>query len=56
MAFYPGAGNGEGSSQVYVFDVLFNHCGTTDPEIDFRNIAPEPGIWTAAGRFPGDEQ
>ncbi len=55
MAFYPGAGNGEGSSQVYVFDVLFNHCGTSDPGLDYRNIAPEPAIWTGAGRFAGDE-
>jgi hypothetical protein len=52
MTFFAGAGNAQGSPNVYAFDILFNHCGDT-PGPEFRNISPEPAIWTGAGRFPG---
>jgi hypothetical protein len=57
IAYYRGSGSPmEGSPLVFAIDVLGNHCGTTDPTIVFRDIAPEPAIWTSAGRFPGDER
>ena len=52
IAFFAGAGVAQGSPNVYAFDILFSHCGT--PELTWRNIAPEPAIWTGAGRFVGD--
>jgi hypothetical protein len=52
ITFFAGSGNAQGSANVYAFDVLFNHCGDA-PGAEFRNIAPEPAVWTGAGRFPG---
>jgi hypothetical protein len=54
ITYFIGSGNAEGSSNVIAIDVLFNHCGTTNPELTYRDIAPEPAIWTAAGRFSGN--
>jgi hypothetical protein len=59
IAYFRGAGAAQGSDNVYAIDVLFNHCDVQrggQPEVDFRNIAPEPAIWTSTGRFAGDEQ
>jgi hypothetical protein len=53
ISFFAGGGNGEGSPNVYTFDVLFDHCGTNPQQNVFRDIAPEPSIWTSAGRFGG---
>ena len=53
ISFFAGSGNGEGSPNVYTFDILSDHCGTNPQQDVFRNIAPEPSIWTSAGRFPG---
>ncbi len=53
ISFFAGSGNGEGSANVYTFDILSDHCGTNPQQDVFRNIAPEPSIWTGAGRFPG---
>ena len=53
ISFFAGSGNGEGSSNVYTFDTLFDHCGANPQQNVFRDIAPEPSIWTSAGRFPG---
>ena len=56
IAYFIGSGNAEGSSQVVAIDVLFNHCNVTPPELTYRDIAPEPAIWTGAGRFTGSDQ
>jgi hypothetical protein len=60
IAYFRGAGTPmQGSSEVYAIDILFNHCDVIrggQPIVDFRNIAPEPAIWTGAGRFAGDQQ
>ena len=53
ITFFAGSGPMEGSSAVYAFDVLVSTCGDGDPAIGWRNIAPEPAIWTGAGRFSG---
>jgi hypothetical protein len=51
IAYYAGSGNGEGSSNTYLIDILFNHCGPR-PEITWRHFTgEEPGIWTGDGRF-----
>lgn len=55
IAYFRGAGNAQGSSQVYAIDILFNHCGG-NPSMTYRDIAPEPAIWTGAGRFTGDQR
>ena len=41
----------ESSPGVYTFDILSDHCGNPQQDV-FRNIAPEPSIWTSARRFP----
>jgi hypothetical protein len=59
ISFFVGAGAAEGSSNVVTIDVLFNHCDVIrggSPEIDYRDISPEPSKWTGAGRFSGDEK
>lgn len=56
FTFFAGAGTAQGSGVVYAFDMLFNHCGTTSASLDYRNIAPEPAVWTGAGRFAGDRR
>jgi hypothetical protein len=53
LAYFIGSGNAEGSGNVIAIDVLFNHCGGS-PSLTYRDIAPEPAIWTAAGRFAGN--
>lgn len=53
VAYFAGAGDGEGSAEVFLIDVLFGHCGP-NPEVTFRHFTgQEPGIWTGAGRFLG---
>lgn len=52
ITFFAGSGVAQGSPNVYAFDILFGHCGPT-PGLDYRNISPEPAIWTGAGRFVG---
>jgi hypothetical protein len=56
ISYFIGSGDAEGSNQVVAIDVLFGHCGTTPPELTYRDIAPEPAIWTGAGRFTGTDQ
>jgi hypothetical protein len=53
FTFFAGAGNAEGSPNVYAFDILSDHCGLNPQQDVFRNISPEPAIWTGAGRFGG---
>jgi hypothetical protein len=55
IAYFRGSGNAQGSSDVYAIDVLFASCGGA-PELTYRDIAPEPAIWTGAGRFTGDQR
>ena len=55
IAYFRGSGTGEGSSNVYAIDILFNHCGGS-PGMTYRDIFPEPAIWTGAGRFTGDQR
>jgi hypothetical protein len=54
ITFFAGAGAAQGSGDVHAFDILSDHCGTRPTQDVFRNIAPEPAIWTGAGRFVGD--
>jgi hypothetical protein len=60
IAYFRGSGAPmEGSPVVFAIDVLFNHCDVErggQPGLTFRNIAPEPAIWTGAGRFAGDQE
>jgi len=51
ITFYRGGGNGQGSSNVIAWDILSDHCGVRPTPDVFRNIAPEPAIWSSAGRF-----
>jgi hypothetical protein len=53
ITFFAGSGNAQGSANVYAFDILSDHCGVNPQQDVFRNISPEPAIWTGAGRFPG---
>jgi hypothetical protein len=40
----------EGSTDVYLIDILQSHCGS--PSLTYRNFTgEEPGRWTGAGRF-----
>jgi hypothetical protein len=51
LAYFYGTGNPQGSFDVYLVDMLFNHCGTT-PSLTWRVFTgEEPGFWTGAGRF-----
>jgi hypothetical protein len=54
ITFFAGAGAAQGSANVHAFDILSDHCGVRPTQDVFRNIAPEPAIWTGAGRFTGD--
>jgi hypothetical protein len=56
ITFFAGGGNAEGSSNVYAFDILSDHCGVRPAQDVFRNIAPEPAVWTGAGRFTGTDE
>lgn len=56
ITFFAGEGNAEGSPNVYGFDILSDHCGVRPTQDVFRNIAPEPAVWTGAGRFPGVDE
>jgi hypothetical protein len=56
ITFFAGAGTAQGSGNVHAFDILSDHCGVRPAQDVFRNIAPEPAIWTGAGRFTGDER
>lgn len=55
IAYFRGSGNAEGSYDVYAIDILLASCGGA-PQLYYRDIAPEPAIWTGAGRFAGDQQ
>jgi hypothetical protein len=51
IAYHFSAGVDQGSSDVYLIDILENHCGPT-PRLTFRVFTgEEPGRWTGAGRF-----
>jgi hypothetical protein len=56
ITFFAGSGAAEGSPNVFAFDILSDHCGVRPSQDVFRNIAPEPAIWTGAGRFTGDSR
>jgi hypothetical protein len=51
LAYFYGTGNPQGSTDVYLVDILFGHCGPT-PSLTWRVFTgQEPGFWTGAGRF-----
>ena len=51
IAYHFTGGPDEGSRDVYLIDVLANHCGPT-PAVTWRVFTgEEPGIWTGLGRF-----
>jgi hypothetical protein len=54
ITFFAGAGTAQGSPNVHAFDILSDHCGVRPSQDVFRNIAPEPAVWTSVGRFTGD--
>ena len=50
IAYNYSANRDEGSTDVYLIDILQSHCGT--PSLTYRNFTgEEPGRWTGAGRF-----
>lgn len=50
IAYHYGPGPDQGSTAVYLIDILESHCGT--PRVTWRNFTgEEPGFWTGAGRF-----
>jgi hypothetical protein len=49
-AYHWGAGQSQGSFEVYLVDMLIGHCGAT-PSLTWRVFSDEPGFWTGAGRF-----
>jgi hypothetical protein len=50
IAYNYTAGPDEGSTGVYLIDILESHCGT--PRLTYRHFTgEEPGRWTGAGRF-----
>lgn len=52
LAYYFGTGTAEGSGDVYLVDILENHCGSTPARPTWRVFTgEEPGIWTSLGRF-----
>lgn len=51
VAYHYGAGPDEGSRDVYLIDILENHCGPT-PRLTYRHFTgEEPGVWTGAGKL-----
>jgi hypothetical protein len=51
VAYHYGAGQDEGSRDVYLIDLLEGHCGAS-PRLTYREFTgEEPGFWTGAGRF-----
>lgn len=51
LAYYFGNGTAQGSDQVYLVDMLEQHCGPA-PRLTWRVFTgEEPGRWTGAGRF-----
>ncbi|HTV00697.1 MAG TPA: Ig-like domain-containing protein [Luteitalea sp.] len=51
VAYHYSAGPDEGSTEVYLVDVLEGHCGPT-PRVTYRVFTgEEPGRWTGARRF-----
>jgi hypothetical protein len=51
VAYHYGGGPDQGSSEVYLVDILIGHCGGS-PSISWRVFTgEEPGFWTGAGRF-----
>lgn len=51
IAYHFSAGPDQGSTEVYLIDILEQHCGPT-PRITYRHFTgEEPGVWTGAGRF-----
>ena len=51
LAYFYGTGNAQGSTDVYLVDILLGHCGPS-PALTWRVFTgEEPGFWTGAGRF-----
>jgi hypothetical protein len=51
IAYHYGTGPDQNSRDVYLIDILQNHCGDT-PQVTFRHFTgDEAGFWTNAGRF-----
>lgn len=51
VAYHFSAGPDQGSTEVYLIDILEGHCGPT-PRVTYRVFTgEEPGRWTSAGRF-----
>jgi len=51
IAYHYGSGPDQGSTDVYLIDILLGHCGPT-PSVTFRHFTgEEPGFWTGAGRL-----
>jgi hypothetical protein len=51
LAYFYGTGNAQGSTDVYLVDILLGHCGPS-PQLTWRVFTgEEPGFWSGAGRF-----
>ena len=49
--FNPAGAGGEGSTTVYIVDVIAGHCGPS-PSAAFQDVTVfAPGVWTGRGRF-----
>ena len=61
VAYNWGNGPDEGSTQVYIIDVMLNHCGAGGgiaTWIDQTQVTLDSGTigrWTSRGRFPGSQ-
>ena len=52
IAYHFGAGPDQNSADVYLIDILVDHCGN-NPQVTYRHFTgEEPGFWTGAGRLP----
>lgn len=55
VAYHWGAGPSEGSTQVYIIDIMFSHCGNPSPAwLDQTELTAQQrsiGRWTGRGRF-----
>lgn len=52
IAYHYGAGPDQDSRDVYLIDILADHCGN-NPTVYWRPFTgEEPGFWTGAGRLP----
>jgi hypothetical protein len=50
ISYHWGSDTRQGSTNVYLVDVIESHCGS-NPNATWRPFSNEPGAWTSRGRF-----